>query len=282
MMSTQKSAPNLHRVMRDFSEDNDALMHASSLCGLLAPSECARPVSACTPKTIHSGHGQSVSNAARPRNKSFRAKSFAGPDRCIQCGSQAVERSSFDHNCPKCGVLVCYNCVDDFRLIIASYQCPQCGDEEANQALLTNTAWLRNVFRKAKTAYFSFGESWKALFTADAEDRTSKLEGITPLHRCCATSTALSTDSAQVNVDAMCPSLTYSRAPPGPAPSRRPQTQAFPPFEVGAPVTGAASTPPDHRTRLPAGWTEAMGAHWLANNGSAADFQTLMPGPQRQ
>lgn len=273
MMSTQKSpAPSLHHVMRDFSEDNDQLMNASTFCGLLTPSQCARPVSACTPKTTHS-----VSNTpARPRNKSFRAKSSAGPDRCIQCGSQAVERSSFDHNCPKCGVLVCYNCVDDFRLIIDSYRCPQCGDEEANQALLTNTAWLRNVFRKAKTAYFSLGESWKTLFTIDPGNGMSKPEGTTPLH-CCAKSTALSTDSAQVNVDAMCPSLTYNRAPPGAAPSRRPQTQCRPPSAVAAPAA-AASTAPDHRTRLPAGWTEAMGARWLAENGSAAAFHTHVPG----
>ena len=34
---------------------------------------------------------------------------------------------------------------DDFKLIISSYRCPQCGEEKANQSLLTKSAWRRDA-----------------------------------------------------------------------------------------------------------------------------------------
>jgi len=93
----------------------------------------------------------------------------AAPCVCTCCGVQITSYASFSHRCPKCGIIICHHCVEDFKLIITTYRCPQCGEQEANQALLMDTEWRRSALRATRGISRSFGESLRSMFAADDE-----------------------------------------------------------------------------------------------------------------
>jgi len=260
------SAPALHQqqpaqAMRMHSED----CQSGTFCGLLTaptppkPSQRRQDLATPSPNT-------------RPMNRgSFRAPGTAGARQCVQCGAQAVEASSFDHTCPRCNVVVCYQCVDDFRLIISSYRCPHCGDEKENQALLTNSAWQRNMLRSAKTVYKSIGDSWNALFTFEEPSGNSASGQAGGAIIC-----------GQQIGGVACFNAFDSNASMAP-PTGQPQRQApmgRNPQGVHVAREPHATLEPDHRTRLPAGWEEGAGLHGAAilQQMRAQDqFRTLSP-----
>eukprot|EP00928_Gymnodinium_smaydae_P036247 TRINITY_DN25352_c0_g1_i1.p1 TRINITY_DN25352_c0_g1~~TRINITY_DN25352_c0_g1_i1.p1 ORF type:complete len:382 (-),score=66.34 TRINITY_DN25352_c0_g1_i1:137-1282(-) len=82
--------------------------------------------------------------------------------RCCRCNQ--VSNSYFDHSCPGCRAIMCMECLDDFRLILRSYRCPKCGDEEANQASLEHHVLVINAYRNTRRAVGAISESIVNLF----------------------------------------------------------------------------------------------------------------------
>lgn len=256
-----------HQAMRMQSEDNDQLLNASGFCGLMSSA----------PRSVAGPNRQGESRASL--GQSMKLAANAGTNRCVQCGVQTVEGSSFDHTCPKCGVVVCHNCVDDFRLIIPSYRCPHCGDEHANQALLTRTAWSRNMFRSARSICRTFSDTWTVLFASEEGGcAPAQLHG----NGVCASAGCF---------DSKASSGTHQHLPTRePQPQRR--TPAQPPQQApynprnaaygaaGAQAVGTAAAEPEHRTRLPAGWGEGAGLQGqsiLRQMRGEDAFHTLVP-----
>lgn len=235
------SHPAHFKAARMLSEDNDDLLNNSSLCGMLTP----------PPKTLSRGQAQRFQSTP-PKSRANPAK--AGSHRCVQCGAQASELSSFDHTCPKCGVVVCYNCVDDFRLIIPSYQCPHCGEQQANQAELIRTAWLRNMLRSAKSVYRSINESWNAMFLPESCD-TRPLCG-----------NAMDSEvNRSGNQRLPCGAYPLQAAPSREGPMKLSNSSAAnTPNKSAESASPAEASMPEHRTRLPAGWEEGAGLHGQA------------------
>jgi len=85
----------------------------------------------------------------------------------MRCGFHITAAyTSLVHRCPKCKIVICHHCVEDFKLIIATYRCPHCGDEKANQAILKDTEWFRDFVRASRVLYRSLDESWAAMFAS--------------------------------------------------------------------------------------------------------------------
>eukprot|EP00929_Paragymnodinium_shiwhaense_P029587 TRINITY_DN16915_c0_g2_i1.p1 TRINITY_DN16915_c0_g2~~TRINITY_DN16915_c0_g2_i1.p1 ORF type:complete len:475 (-),score=71.85 TRINITY_DN16915_c0_g2_i1:316-1740(-) len=84
--------------------------------------------------------------------------------RCCRC--HQVAGSYFDHKCPRCNVIVCESCLDDFRMILHSYRCPKCGEEKANQEALQQQVWLLNAYRTTRRTLSSIGESIANFFSS--------------------------------------------------------------------------------------------------------------------
>mmetsp|Transcript_67050 Transcript_67050/g.106122 ORF Transcript_67050/g.106122 Transcript_67050/m.106122 type:complete len:418 (-) Transcript_67050:62-1315(-) len=210
-------------VGRMQSEEDDRLL-AETMCGFMQP-------------VIGQERGSSRPSST-PVAREKPKKTPKQVPRCLQCG-QAAGTSIVDHICPQCSAVVCGACVDDFRLITSSYRCPRCGDEEANQELLQSTAWRRTAFRSARSLYRNLSESWIKLLS-QSEDGDVSL----PSNCCSKTVAASGTEICDVT-----PS-DFSRTPP---PSRALEQQ-IPRCVTKLPET----TQPQHRTRLPVGWEEAM------------------------
>jgi predicted RNA-binding Zn-ribbon protein involved in translation (DUF1610 family) len=211
-------------VMRTASEDNEQLLSASVLCGL---------VSQPPPKDRQKTEFPQTPQAHQlRRTQSTRSHRKVDPYRCVQCRGVTAPNSTFDHTCPVCGVVVCHNCVDDFRLIIATYRCPHCGNEKENQALLGKTAWMRKAYRSAQTMYMTFTDSWQALFAAETDHDS----------RC--TSQPVRQQSVQ------------ELRPQGQLQKERSMPSLYSKGHT-APAAVAAASQPEFKTMLPVGWEEA-------------------------
>lgn len=179
------------------------------------------------------------SSSSRPGAKAKSKKAPKQVSRCLQC-NQVAGDSSFDHTCPVCGAVVCAVCVDDFRLIISSYRCPGCGDEQANQEVLQNSAWLRNAFRSARIMYANIAKSWTNLLSSGEEETDSggSRSDTTPASRQCGKGPAKPAGEG-----------IYA----GPPATRQGAASAQP---KALPKRHGAT--PQHRTRMPVGWEEAV------------------------
>lgn len=240
-------------TMRLQSEDNDHFLNGA-FCGLLMSGEEFQRKSQseeCQKRAPASTQAQSRHASSKPN---------AGEShRCVRCGAPAGEAASFDHICPKCGVMVCHECADDCRLIISSYRCPRCGDERSNQILLERTAWQRKMYRSAKTMYRSVSESWQALFTGGAPSSShAEADG---------------TGFGHARSEHQRP---HGQPPPSSQTGAQPQRRQAPQAPARPEVAG-----PDHKTRLPVGWAEGAGLFKRANpQGQVAPrdmFHTQVP-----
>lgn len=165
---------------------------------------------------------------------------------CVRCGKK--QASYFDHCCPKCKATVCISCLDDFRLIINSYRCPQCGDQEENQAVLSSELWMIDAYRGAQHA-------WTAL-RLNVASLLSSVDPCTvqPLHRqpihCHQHEFLLQAEQAYTARRAA--ELATAAVPAAPSYIGRPPS---PP----RPSAGDAAVP-EYQTRPPVTWSDTPGA----------------------
>lgn len=66
---------------------------------------------------------------------------------CARCSQ--LSQSHFDHVCPCCGTIICIGCLEDLRLILDHWRCPQCGNEEESRSSLRAELWAIGTYRSA-------------------------------------------------------------------------------------------------------------------------------------
>eukprot|EP00931_Biecheleriopsis_adriatica_P096811 TRINITY_DN704_c0_g1_i1.p1 TRINITY_DN704_c0_g1~~TRINITY_DN704_c0_g1_i1.p1 ORF type:complete len:524 (+),score=97.59 TRINITY_DN704_c0_g1_i1:208-1572(+) len=146
---------------------------------------------------------------------------------CVRC-KQAL-RSYFDHSCPKCPASVCITCLDDLRMILlTSYRCQGCGDQEANRQVLQNSIWMVNAYRSANRA---FGGIFGGVFSGQDSSSSSTTRRASRSYRQQPEASTASAYAAGATAEGYSP-------PPAPPP--------------------VDSDMPDHRTRLPLTWENAV------------------------
>lgn len=203
--------------------------------------------------------------------------------RCLQCRQEPS--SYLDHTCPKCGAMVCATCLEDFKMVAASYRCPRCGDEQASQERLQRNLWMINAMRSTQLAFGQLGRSIQDgiadLFEPDAVDddpapkpQEQPPDGSSFLLPSTDTQRVLSPgqNSGGLPVtaragDGICSGPTYQ--------ARRGKS------EEAANVTKPDQSKPEHRTRPPADWFQGTGAGMASLFGVAgtaqAGFGNRMP-----
>lgn len=179
---------------------------------------------------------------------------------CVRCGQ--TNASYFDHSCPKCAATVCFSCLDDFRLILNSYRCPQCGDQEENQAVLASEMWMLNAYRGAQHAWTAFRMNMSDLLAS--VDPCS----VGPLRR-------QPVEYAQSNMQLQAEQVYAAQR----ASELAHAAKAVQPASFGRPPSpprqrASLAAAPDHQTRPPATWSEVPGAAEVAARWGAAP-QTL-------
>jgi hypothetical protein len=161
-------------------------------------------------------------------------------DRCCRCSMPVG--SYFDHTCPRCLGVVCLNCLDDLKFIIATYRCPHCGDQQYNEEALKQTLWYLKVYRNAQRAVgavpillaglFGYGPEGKG--TRTAKQTFSAPEEETPVPEVPAVKA---------------PPPRAAEGPPPPPPKPKPKGQA----------ANQGQDVPEYHTRPPPGWAEGAG-----------------------
>mmetsp|Transcript_126529 Transcript_126529/g.316285 ORF Transcript_126529/g.316285 Transcript_126529/m.316285 type:complete len:385 (-) Transcript_126529:86-1240(-) len=161
--------------------------------------------------------------------------------RCKQLGT-----SCFDHTCPKCKVMVCLACLDDFRMILTTFRCPKCGEEAENRAALQHEIWMINIYRSAERVFSTVGTVAKHVFTSGSTSSTPPVAG----------------GGGRASMQKLAPGEVRPRGPAA---------------EDLAPAV------PEHSTRLPANWyPAARGPMEKMGAGPSACGRNMSPPPPQE
>lgn len=185
-------------------------------------------------------------------------------DRCCRCSMPVG--SYFDHVCPRCEGIVCLNCLDDVKFILASYRCPSCGDQHFNREALKQNLWYMGMYRNAQRTVGAVPGLIAGIFGHGPEGKA----------RNSATEAFEVEEPPQYVQPAPPAAVQKPKAPPAPAKGPPPA----PPKPNGAtakakavaaanPNSSACQQEPEHHTRPPAGWFEGA-AGWLPGQHAAA------------
>mmetsp|Transcript_35559 Transcript_35559/g.81496 ORF Transcript_35559/g.81496 Transcript_35559/m.81496 type:complete len:335 (-) Transcript_35559:137-1141(-) len=88
--------------------------------------------------------------------------------RCERCHEGSA--SYFDFNCPECGALLCYRCIEDFRYIQKGFRCPRCGDMKASQEALVKKLKMLDTMQTARRFLGNLSRSISSIFLPQQED----------------------------------------------------------------------------------------------------------------
>jgi hypothetical protein len=188
-------------------------------------------------------------------------------DRCCRCSMPIG--SYFDHTCPRCEGVVCLNCLDDVKFIIASYRCPSCGDQRYNEPALKQTLWYMQMYRNAQRTVTAVPLLLGGLFGLGPEAHKG------PARSNSKQAVEEPPQYEQQAPPAAAPKAKAAAGPPPAPPKPKQNVKAAAPNPNASAVQDGSV--PEYHTRPPAGWAEGA-AGWIAGptaGGAAPDPTTV-------
>jgi len=167
---------------------------------------------------------------------------------CVRCFQKG--QSYFDHACPKCGDIVCFSCLEDFRLILHNYRCPSCGEYEENQAALRSEMWMLNTYRNSQRAWTSLRTNVSGLFSGNGLFSLDPCAG-GPTRRHPLEYRHNQNQAGAIGLECQTEIIVAE-------PAETPGSFGRPPSPPRPPRGERAE--PDHQTRPPVAWSDAPGA----------------------
>eukprot|EP00446_Apocalathium_sp_SHHI-4_P086774 CAMPEP_0177475236 /NCGR_PEP_ID=MMETSP0369-20130122/22920_1 /TAXON_ID=447022 ORGANISM="Scrippsiella hangoei-like, Strain SHHI-4" /NCGR_SAMPLE_ID=MMETSP0369 /ASSEMBLY_ACC=CAM_ASM_000364 /LENGTH=453 /DNA_ID=CAMNT_0018950335 /DNA_START=39 /DNA_END=1399 /DNA_ORIENTATION=- len=229
--------------------------------------------------------------------------------RCCRCKQPCT--SYFDHACPKCRGIVCVACLDDFRMILTTYRCPKCGEDEENRATLQHEVVAINLYRSVARVASVVGSVARGLVMSpnlSSQRQPGKKHAMgasDPVVRAQANPDATpATPEHHTRLPAnwyhgALPSLSGGKSPAAPKAQEHDDISAGIPEhhtrllvqhyeEYGGPNQhheDVAAAIPEHHTRLPVNWHACMAGLSPASAGAGGNvhrpWQQLVPPPSK-